>query len=227
MDNAMFTLPSLQYEHSSLEPYIVKETMVEHHTFHHQSYVSNLNAFLGKIGYKGECLLELLTKTIHDQSIDGSIRDGIRNHAGGHYNHSLFWLLMSKESRLGDMCDTLSGMIARDFQSVEGFKAEFNRSALRVFGSGWAWLVRNKKSDKLEIVTTLNQNTPFSGDTDKIPVLGLDVWEHAYYLQYKHARSEYVERWWNVVDWKGVSRLFETYAMKGELIHVKSDGTVD
>lgn len=223
----MFSLPSLKYGYNELEPHVDEATMFEHHDFHHKAYVSNLNMLVEKVGYKGEGLVHLLTKTIRDTSVEDAVRTGIWNHGGGHYNHSLFWVLMKKDSKIEEMVESLRAMVARDFGSVEKFKGEFSARAVKVFGSGWAWLVYDKMCKKLEIMTTLNQDTPFGTDENKLPVLGLDVWEHAYYLQYKHARNEYVEKWWNVVDWANVSRLFEKYSLNDAIIRVGDDGTIN
>ena len=222
-----FTVPELKYKYDSLSPYIDTETMKEHHDFHHSTYVNSLNSVIKTIDYQDEGLTNLLAETAHSRSIGEDERTGIRNHAGGHYNHSLFWLFMNRKSRTQDISDSLMEMIIRDFSSLESLKSEFNLNAVKVFGSGWAWLVYQKKEKKLKIVTTANQDTPFYHDKNNIPFLGLDVWEHAYYLQYKHARKDYVARWWNVVDWENVSHFFENYALKERLIHVNADGTVE
>lgn len=224
-----FTLPELKYAYNALSPHVDCNTMHEHHDFHHKTYVDNLNKFVEKAGCMNEDLVVLLTKTVHDKSICEDVRQGIINNGGGHYNHSLFWVIMCEESRAKEACGPqgkLSEMINSTFGSLENFKKEFNSNALKVFGSGWAWLVYDAASERLEIVTTPNQDTPFSHNQEKLPVLCLDVWEHAYYLQYKHNRSHYAECWWKVVNWKCIECLFEKYALRKKIVHVRADGTI-
>lgn len=225
-----FTLPELNYAYDALSPHVDSKTMHEHHDFHHKAYVDNLNTFVEEAGRRDESLVEILAKTIHDSSICENTRHGLINNGGGHYNHSFFWHIMCEESCAKEMQgppEPLSGMIASAFGSMDNFKKEFNSSAFKVFGSGWAWLVYDASSKKLEITTTPNQDTPFSHNREKLPVMCLDVWEHAYYLQYKHDRKKYTECWWNVVDWKSISCLFDKYAHKGKIVNVNADGTID
>jgi len=191
-------LPKLSYEYDALEPVIDEATMKIHHTKHHQTYVDKLNAALEKYPDLQPKKVEELLKNL--TTIPEDIRTAVKNHGGGHYNHSLFWTSMKKEGSKfeGKITDSIN----EEFGSFDKFKEEFSKSATALFGSGWTWLVLSE--GKLEIVNTLNQDSPFS--QGKIPLLGLDVWEHAYYLKYQNKRAEYVAAWWNVVDWQEVEK---------------------
>lgn len=195
-------LPKLPYDYNALEPYVDELTMNIHHTKHHQAYVNNLNAALEKHPeLSDKTLLELI------KDLDGvpeDIRTAVRNNGGGHLNHSMFWTLMQKAE--GQMPEgAILAAINEKFGSYEEFKDVFSKAATTRFGSGWAWLVL--KDGKLDVVSTANQDNPISEGL--VPVLGLDVWEHAYYLKYQNRRPEYIENWFNVVNWKEVSRLYE------------------
>ena len=196
-----FTLPPLPYAEDALEPYIDKTTMQIHHDKHHGAYVTNLNKAL-------ESAPELQNKSIEDvlannlANVPESIRTAVRNNGGGHANHSLFWTLMKPEggsSPTGDIQD----VIGSNFGSFDAFKEKFNAAATTRFGSGWAWLVKDR-SGKFEILSTANQDSPLMDG--KRPILGLDVWEHAYYLKYQNRRPEYIGAWWNVVNWNEVNK---------------------
>ena len=196
----MYQLPKLDYPFDSLEPHIDKATMEVHYSKHHQTYVNNLNEALN--GYP-----QLQNKDVGDllknlSSVPEEIKTKIINNGGGHYNHSLYWKFMSpnKSSPEGEFLDTLK----KTFGDLEVFKEKLSSTALGHFGSGWGWLVMS--SGKLEILSTSNQNTPIS--ENKIPILGIDVWEHAYYLKYQNRRSDYIQAWWNVVNWDFVSKLY-------------------
>ena len=198
----MFTLPQLTYAYDALEPFIDAQTMQIHHTKHHQTYVDKLNAALKEEpSLEGKSLEELLS-TI--ESLPEKVRTAVRNHGGGHANHSLFWTILGKQ---GDAqpSGTLSENIESTFGSFEDFKAKFAAAATGQFGSGWAWLV--VKADKsLAVYATANQDSPLmQGDT---PILGLDVWEHAYYLNYQNRRPDYIEAFWSVVNWDAVEQRF-------------------
>lgn len=193
-----FELPPLPYGYDALEPYIDSQTMQIHHDKHHQTYVDKLNTALEKYPDLQSKSVEELLKDL--DSIPEEIRPAVRNHGGGHSNHSLFWKLMRKDGG-GEPGGELGGELEKEFGSFEEFKKKFSEVAVTVFGSGWAWLVRDS-AGKLLIVKTPNQDSPVSqGQT---PLLGLDVWEHAYYLKYQNRRSEYIEAWWNVVSWDEV-----------------------
>ncbi len=196
----MFELPKLSYSYDALEPYIDAKTMEIHHTKHHAAYTDNLNKALEGVDINNASIEEILVE------IDMSNMP-LRNNAGGYYNHKLFWELLSKESR--DMSQPLKDSIVTSFGSLESFKESFAKAALSRFGSGWAWLCK-KEDGSLEIVTTSNQDNPLMpGIEGGVPVLALDVWEHAYYLKYQNKRAEYIENFWNIVNWEKVSELYE------------------
>lgn len=191
-------LPQLPYSYDALEPWIDARTMEIHHGKHHQGYVDNLNKALEQAPDLAETLEELLGSL---EAVPEAIRMAVRNHGGGHFNHSLFWTMMKPGG--GALGDMLEDALKKTFGSVDAFKGEFAKAAMGRFGSGWAWLVRDA-SGVMKITSTANQDTPISeGFT---PLLGLDVWEHAYYLKYQNRRAEYVEAWWNVVNWEEVAR---------------------
>lgn len=196
----MFKLPDLGYGFDALEPYIDAKTMEIHHDKHHGTYVAKLNEALQKApGWQSKNIEEIL-KNI--DSLPEEIRTAVRNNGGGHHNHSLFWECMQP----GGAKEPLGDAINKTFGSFEAFKEKFSEAAMGRFGSGWAWLV--KDGDKLDIYSTANQDSPLI--EGKLPVLGLDVWEHAYYLKYQNRRPEYVEAWWNVVNWNIVAKRLNT-----------------
>ncbi|PQD96498.1 superoxide dismutase [Pradoshia eiseniae] len=196
-----FSLPQLPYEYDALEPHIDKETMNIHHTKHHNTYVTNLNAALeGQEDLAGKSLEELLANI---ESVPENIRTAVRNNGGGHANHSLFWELLSPNGG-GEPTGELAEAIAAKFGSFESFKEEFAKAATTRFGSGWAWLT--VKDGELELSSTANQDSPLM--EGKTPILGLDVWEHAYYLNYQNRRPEYIASFWNVVNWDEVSKRY-------------------
>lgn len=196
-----FSLPPLPYSSDALEPHIDKTTMEIHHDKHHGTYVTNLNKAL-------ESAPDLANKSIEDllsnncAAVPESIRTAVRNNGGGHANHSLFWNLMSKKGG-GAPKGEVESVIKSNFNNFDGFKEKFNAAALGRFGSGWAWLVKDK-SGKFEIISTANQDSPLM--EGKKPILGLDVWEHAYYLKYQNRRADYITAWWNVVNWDEVNK---------------------
>jgi Fe-Mn family superoxide dismutase len=198
-----YTLPDLPYDYNALEPHIDARTMEIHHTNHHQAYVNNAHAAL-----KGHAELEQLSVEDLLRQIDRvpeDIRTALRNNAGGHANHSLFWQIMSPNGG-GEPTGALADAIRKSFGDFNSFKEKFSNAGKGRFGSGWAWLVVDKDGN-LKIVDTANQDSPYmSGET---PILGLDVWEHAYYLKYQNKRPDYVEAWWNIVDWDEVGRRYE------------------
>lgn len=196
----MFSVPALQYEYDALEGVISAEIMELHHDKHHQTYVDKLNAAL-------KDRPELLSKSIEDllrglHELPEEIRTAVRNNGGGHYNHCLFWLWLSPDGG-GEPDGPLHAAIRGRYGSFEAFVEEFNEKALGLFGSGWVWLQPN-----MDIVTTADQDSLLSEGSDE-PVLGLDVWEHAYYLDYKNHRDEYVKNWWKVVNWKTAEERYE------------------
>jgi len=193
-----FKLPDLGYAFDALEPYIDARTMEIHHGKHHAGYTSNLNNALAADSYLASKKLEDLLGNLH--KVPEAIRTAVRNNGGGFANHSLFWSLMAPNAG-GAPDGELAAAIASTFGSFESFKESFGKAALTRFGSGWAWLYL--ADGKLEISSTPNQDTPLmDGNT---PLLGLDVWEHAYYLSYQNRRGDYISSWWNVVNWPAVS----------------------
>jgi Fe-Mn family superoxide dismutase len=193
-------LPKLPYEYNSLEPHIDARTMGLHYEKHHQGYVNNLNKALeGYPALQEKSLASLLADL---GAVPEEIRPAVRNNGGGHANHTLFWYTMSAKGG-GEPGGRLAEKIIESFGSFEEFKAEFSNAALTRFGSGWAWLCVNGEGD-LVVTSTQNQDNPISQGL--LPLLGLDVWEHAYYLNYQNRRADYIEAWWNVVDWGQVSR---------------------
>jgi len=196
-----YKLPELPYAYDALEPHIDKETMNIHHTKHHNAYVTNLNNAL-------EGNEELLNKSIEElianlDAVPESKRTAVRNNGGGHANHSLFWELLSAEGG-GNPSGALAEAIDNKFGSFDAFKEEFAKAGATRFGSGWAWLVLN--GGELEIMSTPNQDSPIM--EGKTPLLGLDVWEHAYYLNYQNRRPDYISAFWNVVNWDEVAKRF-------------------
>jgi Fe-Mn family superoxide dismutase len=195
----MFELPKLPYSFAALEPYIDAKTMEIHYGKHHQTYVTKLNEALALAPEWEAKTLEDIVKN-YTQAPD-SVREAFRNHGGGHLNHSLFWPSMRPQGG-GEPQGKLGQAVADEFGGFAKFKDTFTKAALGIFGSGWAWLIKDNNG-KLSIVTTPNQDNPLTQGLT--PLLGLDVWEHAYYLKYQNRRSEYVEAWWNVVDWDAVA----------------------
>ena len=197
-----FELPPLPYAHDALEPHIDARTMEIHHGKHHAAYVNNLNAAL-------EAHPNLLNKGIEDlvrnlDAVPEAVRIAVRNNGGGHANHSMFWTWMGP-GQGGAPKGDVAKAIDKAFNSFEAFKEALAKAAMGRFGSGWAWLV-TEADGGLKIVSTANQDTPLSDGLS--PVLGLDVWEHAYYLKYQNRRADYVSAWWNVVNWSEVDRLY-------------------
>lgn len=196
-----FELSKLPYAHEALEPFIDAQTMTIHHSKHHQAYITNLNAALEKHPALGGWSLDELVANL--AGVPEDIRAAVRNHGGGHWNHDMFWNIMAPNAG-GEPTGALAKAIESDFGSFANFKAEFDKAAMGRFGSGWAWLV--VKGDKLAVVSTANQDNPL---TDGLkPLMGIDVWEHAYYLKYQNRRADYVAAWWNVVNWQAVARRF-------------------
>lgn len=187
-----YTLPKLPYDYNALEPYIDARTMEIHHTKHHQTYVDKLNAVMDKHPDLAEKKLEDLMKELNSLKIDEADKKAIRNHGGGHLNHTLFWMVMDPHAKRDD---ELVKRIEKDFGSVDAFKEKFTAAATNHFGSGWAWLVDN--NGKLEVYSLPNQDSPYL--QSHTPIIGLDVWEHAYYLKYQNKRPDYIAAWWNVL----------------------------
>jgi Fe-Mn family superoxide dismutase len=194
-----FKLPDLPYDVNALEPHIDARTMGIHHDKHHQGYVNKLNAALeGHSDLASKTALELVMDL---DSVPEGIRTAVRNNGGGHINHTLFWTVMGPDGG-GQPSGGLAENIDASFGSFDAFKADFSKAAATQFGSGWAWL-GVKNDGTLGVTKTPNQDNPISTG-EMVPILGLDVWEHAYYLHYQNRRPDYIEAWWNVVDWKRV-----------------------
>jgi Fe-Mn family superoxide dismutase len=196
-----FTLPPLPYAYDALEPHIDARTMEIHHDKHHAAYVANLNKAVAEFPEVGKKSVEDLLKDLN--SVPEKIRTAVRNNGGGHYNHSLFWQMMKKDGG-GEPTGELAKVIDAAFGNFSAFKENFSKAALGQFGSGWAWLVLN--GDALKIEPTPNQDTPLSAG--KPPLLGLDVWEHAYYLKHQNKRVDYIAAWWNVVNWDFIAERY-------------------
>lgn len=196
-----FKLPELPYAYDALEPHIDKETMTIHHTKHHNTYVTNLNKAVEGVSALEDQSIEELVANLN--SVPENIRTAVRNNGGGHANHSLFWTLLSPNGG-GAPTGELADAIEKELGGFEKFKSDFAAAAAGRFGSGWAWLVVN--NGKLEITSTPNQDSPLT--EGKTPILGLDVWEHAYYLNYQNRRPDYISAFWNVVNWDEVARLY-------------------
>ena len=199
-----YSLPDLPYSYDALEPFIDTQTMEIHHQKHHNAYITKLNSALETSSeWQGKDIEEIVKNL---NSVPESIRTAVRNNGGGHYNHSFFWNIMGPNAG-GEPEGDLASSINEVFGSLAEFKEEFSGAAVNRFGSGWAWLVLDP-SGKLVVLSTPNQDNPLT-DGFK-PLLGLDVWEHAYYLKYQNRRPEYIENWWNVVDWSAVADRFDS-----------------
>ena len=196
-----FTLPALPYANDALEPHIDARTMEIHHTKHHQAYVNNLNAAVEKAPELASKSLDDLMRGIN--SVPEAVRTAVRNNGGGHWNHSLFWQLMGP-GKGGEPTGKLADAIKSAFGDFNKFKEQFAAAGVGRFGSGWAWLVND--GGKLSITSTPNQDNPLM--EGKTAILGLDVWEHAYYLKYQNRRPDYITAWWNVVNWNAVAERY-------------------
>lgn len=203
----MFTVPDLTYQYNALEPFVDEATMRVHHDGHHATYVKNLNEALSGQDLFLNMDIENLLKSLNQLPED--IRAKVKNNAGGHYHHSLFWTFLAPPSRRQSApSGILLESIAQTFGDFNSFQEEFNKSAASLFGSGWTWVVLDQ--GKLKIINTPNQDSPISSGQDII--LGLDLWEHAYYLKYQNKRAEYISAWWNVVNWSEVEKRFHNFS---------------
>lgn len=198
-----FKLPPLPYAYNALEPYIDEETMRFHHDKHHAAYIKNLNAAINKYpDLKSKSINKLLVSL---DTLPNNIRQTVRNNGGGYLNHKIFWEIMSPDGG-GQPKGAIAKAIQKDFGSFEAFQTEFTNAGAKVFGSGWVWLVSDK-SGKLQVINLPNQDSPIMQGFS--PIMGNDVWEHAYYLKYRNNRGEYLKQWWNVVNWEEVNRRFQ------------------
>jgi Fe-Mn family superoxide dismutase len=196
-----YTLPALAYAYDALEPHIDAQTMEIHHTKHHQTYITNLNAALDSTDWEGRPIEEVL---LAFDTLPDHLKMAVRNHGGGHANHSLFWEVMSPTGG-GEPCGDLAKAIAHDIGNILTFQEAFSKAALTRFGSGWAWLSVTPEK-KLIVESSANQDSPLMHGN--IPLLGLDVWEHAYYLRYQNRRPEYIQAFYNVIDWAEVAHRY-------------------
>ncbi|MBI2542121.1 superoxide dismutase [Candidatus Woesearchaeota archaeon] len=197
----MHTLPKLPYGYNALEPHIDELTMNIHHTKHHQAYIDKLNGAVKGTEFENMGVNELLK---HISNVPENIKMAVRNHGGGHSNHSFFWEIMGPNAG-GEPHGNVGDAIKHAFSSFDKFKEDFANAGLNRFGSGWAWLVLN--NGELEVYSTANQDSPLM--EGKTPILGVDVWEHAYYKKFGPARAEYIKEWWNVVNWKKVEKEYK------------------
>jgi Fe-Mn family superoxide dismutase len=198
------TLPDLPYAYDALEPYVDKQTMEIHHQKHHAAYIAKLNAALESHPDLQEKSIEELLKDL--AAVPENIRTAVRNNGGGHYNHTIFWNIMGPNAG-GEPTGALASAVDAKFGSFSAFKEEFSNAAATRFGSGWAWLVLDKSSN-VAVMSSPNQDNPVSEGFK--PLMGIDVWEHAYYLKYQNRRPEYIENWWNVVNWAVVSQRYDS-----------------
>ncbi len=196
-------VPPLPYDYTALEPYIDEQTMHLHHDKHHGAYVTNLNAALDKHPeLQSKNVIEILRDI---NRVPEDIRTAVRNNGGGHVNHTMFWEIMKPQGG-GQASGAVADAIKKVFGGQDAFQERFNEAGLKQFGSGWVWLVRNREG-KVEIISTPNQDSPYIQGL--YPIMGNDVWEHAYYLKYQNRRGDYLKAWWNVVNWAEVSKRFE------------------
>lgn len=199
----MFTLPDLPYDYDALAPYISADIQHLHHSKHHQTYVDKLNAAIQKYPEWHDRSIEEIIKNL--DTLPEDIKTAVRNNGGGHYNHSMFWEMMAP-NKGQEPTGTLLDKLQHSFGDVKSFKEHFTTGATAVFGSGWQWLILD--NGELKLMSTPNQDSPLT--QGKVPLLGLDVWEHAYYLQYYNKRPDYVEAWWNVVNWDDVAKRLDS-----------------
>ena len=197
-----FEVPPLPYDYNALEPYIDTQTMQLHHDKHHAAYVNNLNNAVNNTDFASKNVDDILR---HINDVPQNIRTAVQNNGGGHSNHSMFWAIM-KPNGGGEPTGALASAIQQTFGSFDQFKAAFNDAGAKRFGSGWAWLVLDQNG-KLAVISTANQDSPLMNG--QYPIMGNDVWEHAYYLKYQNRRPEYLAAWWNVVNWDEVARRYQ------------------
>jgi Fe-Mn family superoxide dismutase len=197
-----FEVPPLPYDYNALEPYIDTQTMQLHHDKHHAAYVNNLNNAVTNTDFASKNVDDIL-RNIND--VPQTVRAAVQNNAGGHSNHSMFWSIM-KPNGGGEPTGALASAIQQTFGSFDQFKAAFNDAGVKRFGSGWTWLVLDQ-SGKLSVISTANQDSPMMNG--QYPVMGNDVWEHAYYLKYQNRRPDYLAAWWNVVNWDEIARRYQ------------------
>ena len=207
---ANFTLPQLPYSYDALEPHIDARTMEIHHTKHHQAYTDGLNKAIDSLGPEWQNKNDVIEILKNIDSVPESARSAANFHGGGYNNHELFWNNMKKGGG-GEPSGELANAINKAFGSFNDFKDKFSKDTVAIQGSGWGWLVRNKNTNAVQFITMPNQTSPWTrwNKEKLVPLLGLDVWEHAYYLKYQNKRADYVAAWWNVVNWDEVKKRFD------------------
>ena len=207
---ANFTLPQLPYSYDALEPHIDAKTMEIHHTKHHQAYTDGLNKAIDSLGPEWQNKNDVIEILKSIDSVPESARSAVNFHGGGYNNHELFWNNMKKGGG-GEPSGELANAIKGAFGSFNDFKDKFSKDTVAIQGSGWGWLVRNKNTNAVQFITMPNQTSPWTrwNKEKLVPLLGLDVWEHAYYLKYQNKRADYVAAWWNVVNWDEVKKRFD------------------
>jgi superoxide dismutase, Fe-Mn family len=207
---ANFTLPQLPYSYDALEPHIDARTMEIHHTKHHQAYTDGLNKAIDSLGPEWQNKNDIIEILKNIDSVPESARSAVNFHGGGYNNHELFWNNMKKGGG-GEPSGELANAIKGAFGSFNDFKDKFSKDTVAIQGSGWGWLVRNKNTNAVQFITMPNQTSPWTrwNKEKLVPLLGLDVWEHAYYLKYQNKRADYVAAWWNVVNWDEVKKRFD------------------
>jgi superoxide dismutase, Fe-Mn family len=207
---ANFTLPPVGYSYDALEPHIDARTMEIHHTKHHQAYTDGLNKAIDGLGPEWQNKTDVIEILKNIESVPESARSAVNFHGGGYNNHELFWNNMKKGGG-GEPSGELANAINKAFGSFNDFKDKFSKDTVAIQGSGWGWLVRNKNTNAVQFITMPNQTSPWTrwNKEKLVPLLGLDVWEHAYYLKYQNKRADYVAAWWNVVNWDEVKKRFD------------------
>lgn len=220
-----YSRPKLSYEYSALEPHIDTETMTIHHTKHHEAYVVGLNKISSAVP-SDATLHQLLSGVMDNQALKPEDKDILIRFGGGHYNHSLFWEYLSDKSDVSHISEFLSERIKVDFGDLTNFQKQFDEASIKVFGSGWAWWVYDYETKKSSIMTTKDQVNPIMANPNLVCLLGLDVWEHAYYLKYQNKRAEYVQSFWNVVNWHTVSKIHDLIVLNGERLEITNDGYI-
>lgn len=220
-----YILPLLGYDYDGLEPYFDAETMEIHHKKHHEAYVKGLNTLSSSVP-ESISLHELLSGLLKNDAIDENDKSILLKFGGGHYNHSLFWQFLSPKSSKEQISKILMERIEKDFGSFTTFVDSFNKAAVSVFGSGWAWWVYDRSSKSTKIMISKDQMNPIMEDSNLVCLLGLDVWEHAYYLKYRNQRASYIEAFWSVVNWEVVSRIYEERILNLLPLEVTNDGYI-
>lgn len=221
-----FQLPELDYDFDALEPYIDKETMERHYNGHHQAYITNLIKQIKNTDNYEMDLMKYLSFPSGPHNIKLSVKRKLKNFAGGHYNHSLFWKCMCPAGKSDPIDQDLLNLINRSFGSYDAMVQEFNKTAVELFGSGWVWLCYFTGDQTLVIRTTKDQDTVYMKTKRLVPLLGLDVWEHAYYLKHRGNRAQYANDWWKIVNWTFVNKVFKEFALQNKMVCVENDGSI-